>query len=76
MSDAECVNKAYGIMQREGLKNITKKSERTKQYVSGFAGNYAVDISCNTEDWMVVVTGADKSAAGRWRDKLRDGMKR
>ncbi|MBW4495262.1 MAG: serine protease [Oscillatoria princeps RMCB-10] len=75
MSDDECVNKAYRIMQREGLKNITKKGESTKQYVSGFADNYAADISCNTEDWMVVVTGADKATAKRWRDKLRDGMK-
>jgi hypothetical protein len=76
MSDDECVNKAYRIMQREGLRNITKKSESTKQFVSGFADNYAADISCNTEDWMVVVTGADKATAKRWRDKLLDGMKR
>lgn len=73
MSDAECVSKAERIMKREGLKNITV--DRKDQYVSGFADKYAADISCNTEDWMVVVTGADKATAGRWRDKLRDGMK-
>lgn len=76
MSDDECVNKAYRIMQREGLRNLTKKGDITKQYVSGFADKYAADISCNTEDWMVVVTGADKATAGRWRDKLRDAMER
>ncbi len=75
MSDEECVDKAEIVMKREGLRNITKKGEITKQYVSGVADNYAADISCNTEDWMVVVTGADKATAGRWRDKLRDGMK-
>ena len=67
-----CLDRAYRAMQKEGFTRLDKSIEGS--YVSGIVGSYAADTVCNPEEWMVIVTGADRNIAGRWRDRLVHAM--
>ncbi|MDT9190173.1 MULTISPECIES: hypothetical protein [Limnospira] len=74
MSIDGCLDKAARVMRQEGLRNVRRNREG--RYVSGLLDNYAIDIRCGSQEWVVIATGYDNDGTALWRNRLREAMER